>query len=480
MDSIYSRPPYLKLLLTCDHLTPGPQKQEITSLSSCLRGSGSSRHQIQSRKIFCLHWRNMLKAANDTLLEHEDFDSQSGVITSWDINDIKLPQDPNQTERFEEWPDSHVKHIYRSDDRNAQRHLSGWAMRNTNNHNSRILKKSCLGVLVCSNDCSTPKGRKMYLRPAICDKARQKQQQKCCPNCDGTLKLVSCRGHGGYPVTNFWRHEGPYIYFQTKGVHDHPKPETKLEAENRKSVHKKRTAIIAASLGPKRSRDNEPLKVEMQNQENMPLIVSHHEDLFSSSFNEPVSGNISTEKMLNINNCFTLAKGFGRSPYLTEPFKDVECSKIYKRCNHVGGGECNNRLTAPAIDCDPNTDYKDKQVYNKTALNDSCTDKCCTSYAQQLDNLCSEISSLRNGFDPDVQHLYPSSKTSLDLCEDDLLEGKPYLNYNSNCIPTAMYHFCQEDPYLIKYSSGYQYSPPMTSSEWGFEGERKYMNFLQR
>ena len=29
----------------------------------------------------------------------------------------------------------------------------GWAMRNTNNHNVSILKKSCLGVLVCSKRC---------------------------------------------------------------------------------------------------------------------------------------------------------------------------------------------------------------------------------------------------------------------------------------------------------------------------------------
>ncbi|RXM30764.1 Chorion-specific transcription factor GCMa [Acipenser ruthenus] len=49
-------------------------------------------------------------------------------------------------------------------------------MRNTNNHNARILKKSCLGVVVCSNDCTTMDGSKIHLRPAICDKARQKQQ----------------------------------------------------------------------------------------------------------------------------------------------------------------------------------------------------------------------------------------------------------------------------------------------------------------
>lgn len=71
-----------------------------------------------------------------------------------------------------------MRYIYSSEDKNAQRHLSGWAMRNTNNHNCQILKKSCLGVVVCSRNCSLPDGTKLQLRPAICDKARQKQQSK--------------------------------------------------------------------------------------------------------------------------------------------------------------------------------------------------------------------------------------------------------------------------------------------------------------
>jgi len=65
-----------------------------------------------------------------------------------------------------------------AEDKNAQRHLSGWAMRNTNNHNCQILKKSCLGVVVCSRGCTLPDGSRLQLRPAICDKARQKQQSK--------------------------------------------------------------------------------------------------------------------------------------------------------------------------------------------------------------------------------------------------------------------------------------------------------------
>ncbi|XP_050750945.1 chorion-specific transcription factor GCMa [Gymnogyps californianus] len=216
----------------------------------------------------------MLKGADDVVMEQEDSASRHGERTSWDINDIKLPQDVRQTDWFQEWPDSYVKHIYSSEDKNAQRHHSSWAMRNTNNHNSRILKKSCLGVVVCGNDCSTLDGRKIYLRPAICDKARQKQQRKCCPNCNGPLRLLSCRGHGGYPVTNFWRHEGQFIFFQSKGAHDHPRPETKLEAEARRSIQKAQTAFSPSSPRLKRIREIESLTGAMPTREALPLLHS--------------------------------------------------------------------------------------------------------------------------------------------------------------------------------------------------------------
>lgn len=117
-------------------------------------------------------------------------------------------QDTKQFDTFQEWTDGYVRYIYSgkkcfiiksvwmkkfysfswylklvhlyfpAEDKNAQRHLSGWAMRNTNNHNCQILKKSCLGVVVCSRSCTLPDGTRLQLRPAICDKARQKQQSK--------------------------------------------------------------------------------------------------------------------------------------------------------------------------------------------------------------------------------------------------------------------------------------------------------------
>ncbi|KAM3860280.1 chorion-specific transcription factor GCMb [Diretmus argenteus] len=174
--------------------------------------------------------------------EEADCVCSVGMKLTWDINDPKLPQDTKQFDPFQEWTDGYVRFIYNGEDKNAQRHLSGWAMRNTNNHNCQILKKSCLGVVVCSRGCTLPDGSRLQLRPAICDKARQKQQKKLCPSCNAGLELLPCRGHSGYPVTNFWRVDGKAIFFQAKGVHDHPRPESKSETEARRSSVKRRVS----------------------------------------------------------------------------------------------------------------------------------------------------------------------------------------------------------------------------------------------
>lgn len=157
----------------------------------------------------------------------------------WDINDNSVPK-VTQWDEFNEWADGHCRCVYRVDDEQARRHASGWAMRNTNNHNIHILKKSCLGVMVCSKRCviNEQLGTRVHLRPHICDKARRKQQGKQCPNrrCDGRLEIMPCRGHCGYPVTHFWRHTSEAIFFQAKGVHDHPRPEPKSSAETRRAL----------------------------------------------------------------------------------------------------------------------------------------------------------------------------------------------------------------------------------------------------
>ena len=69
---------------------------------------------------------------------------------------------------------------------------------------------------------------------------------KSCPNLDcvgGTLEIQVCRGHCGYPVTHFWRHVGDIaVFFQAKGFHDHPMPESKNSSELRKLPGYKRRA----------------------------------------------------------------------------------------------------------------------------------------------------------------------------------------------------------------------------------------------
>ncbi|KAH8412989.1 hypothetical protein KR009_007327, partial [Drosophila setifemur] len=157
----------------------------------------------------------------------------------WDINDAIVPHVPDQEfDDFNEWSDGHVRHIYSLHNEEAKKHISGWAMRNTNNHNVNILKKSCLGVLVCSQHCTLPNGSKINLRPAICDKARRKQEGKVCPNKScrgGRLEIKPCRGHCGYPVTHFWRHSGNAIFFQAKGVHDHLRPDPKNSSVSKRA-----------------------------------------------------------------------------------------------------------------------------------------------------------------------------------------------------------------------------------------------------
>ena len=44
---------------------------------------------------------------------------------------------------------------------------------------------------------------------------------KVCPNmnCEGILEIQACRGHGGYPVTHFWRHVSTLgILFQVSEI----------------------------------------------------------------------------------------------------------------------------------------------------------------------------------------------------------------------------------------------------------------------
>jgi hypothetical protein len=173
------------------------------------------------------------------------------MLRDWDINDNVVPIiSEADLDDYQEWADGHCRFVYHPNSDEAKKHSSGWAMRNTNNHNVNILKKSCLGVLVCSVGCTLPNGSRINLRPAICDKARRKQTGKPCPNrnCSGRLDVQACRGHCGYPVTHFWRHTKFGIFFQAKGVHDHQKPEPKNCRETRRYLGMGKRKNIALML----------------------------------------------------------------------------------------------------------------------------------------------------------------------------------------------------------------------------------------
>ncbi|XP_018118948.1 chorion-specific transcription factor GCMa [Xenopus laevis] len=394
----------------------------------------------------------MLSHYFNSAMEPEPTSSESKGI-NWDINDMKLPQDPEQTDWFQEWPDSYVKHIYSSSNRNAQRHLSGWAMRNTNNHNSRILKKSCLGVLVCSNDCTAPEGRKVYLRPAICDKARQKQQSKYCPNCSGPLKLISCRGHGGFPVTNFWRHEGPYIYFQTKGVHDHPKPETKLESESRKVGHKKRTAIVTTTLGLKRSRNDETLTGKKPDQENLPsTVVDQDSQALLYDFNDTDMDHSETENTLN--NCLNNYNfGKGSSPL-------ENCDPVWsKHLSRDTQNDSNQCIGGEIINSTMEFDFysEDQQMWSKVFF-------AKNPHAQPLENLCWEKSPLHSCqalYNQQIANVEPSIMDGLLNFKsnvDNVHDGMLHVNHNNSASTSAVYRLCQEDSYLLRYNPNH-FSP---------------------
>ncbi|KAM9315835.1 chorion-specific transcription factor GCMa [Gastrophryne carolinensis] len=363
--------------------------------------------------------------------------SQSKVL-NWDINDMKLPQDLEKTDWFQEWPDSYVKHIYSSADKNAQRHLSGWAMRNTNNHNSRILKKSCLGVLVCSNDCTTTEGKKIYLRPAICDKARQKQQSKQCPNCKGSLKLVSCRGHGGFPVTNFWRHEGPYIYFQTKGIHDHPKPETKLESDSRKPVHRKRTSSDTTAEELRKNNHSEPLSGEMQNQENLPSTVFNQEFCPPYyDFNEIEMDQSQLEHFLN--NCLPLTK----TSNFTDTLDSLGWSKSTRSSSFNDSEEYNEAdMFASAMDFDLPSDE------DQLAGNNSYFEKSQQYNYTQLDNMPWDMIHLHDPYNSQPTTVLESASKASFTSLNSIAGGHLSTLYQHNQEESLLYRYSQLSPSL--------------------------------
>ncbi|CAM2112104.1 unnamed protein product [Caretta caretta] len=278
---------------------------------------------------------------------------------------------------------------------------------------------------------------------------------------------------------------------QSKGAHDHPRPETKLEAEARRSIQKAHTAVSPTSPRLKRCREAESLTGEMQSQEALPLLLSNQENYISPcSFNGHLIDKNPQEQI--INNCLSLAKnyGFGRSPYLTEHSQDTGSNKYYEKCKEIGSREHGSGdLSGPSV-CNMYADYGEPQPWNKnTALErNPCTDKCCNGSALSSADLHCEIVSSQNCMDSSIQHVpnippttkagYHPARPNTGLSGDDFYEGKWHVNYNSSYIPSSFYHLSSEDPYLIMNSAHHHQQPlPLTKgNEWDFEEERKYTN----
>ncbi|XP_017398373.1 chorion-specific transcription factor GCMa [Cebus imitator] len=419
-------------------------------------------------------------------MEPDDFDSEDKEILSWDINDVKLPQNVKKTDWFQEWPDSYAKHIYSSEDKNAQRHLSSWAMRNTNNHNSRILKKSCLGVVVCGRDCLAEEGRKIYLRPAICDKARQKQQRKRCPNCDGPLKLIPCRGHGGFPVTNFWRHDGRFIFFQSKGEHDHPKPETKLEAEARRAMKKVHTTPSSVSLSLKGSTETRSLPGETQSQGSLPLTWSFQEGVqLPGSYSGHLIAN--TPQQNSLNDCFSFSKSYGLGGItdLTDQTSPVDPTKLYEKRKLSSSRTYGSGDLLPPSASGVYSDHGDLQTWSKNAAlgRNPLNDNCYSNYPFSLTSWSCNFSSSQNSSEPFYQQIPLEPSAAKTGCPPlwpnpggNLYEEKVHVDFNSY-VQSPAYHSPPEDPFLFTYTSHphQQYSLPSKSSKWDFEEEMTYL-----
>nr|XP_012616331.1 chorion-specific transcription factor GCMa [Microcebus murinus] len=413
-------------------------------------------------------------------MEPDDFDSEDKDMLSWDINDVKLPQNVKKTDVFQEWPDSYAKHIYSCEDKNAQRHLSSWAMRNTNNHNSRILKKSCLGVVVCGHDCSVEEGRKIYLRPAICDKARQKQQRKCCPHCDGPLKLIPCRGHGGFPVTNFWRHDGRFIFFQSKGEHDHPKPETKLEAEARRAMKKAHSAPSSISLHLKGSPGAKSLPGETQSQGSLPLTWPFQEGLqLPSSYSGHLMANAPQPKSLNDGLSLSKSYGLGGTTYLADQTSTLDPAKLYEKSKLPSGKTYGSGDPFQPSASGVYAEYNDLQTWNKNAAlgKNSLSENCYPNYPFPLTSWACNFSPSQNASEPFFQQIPLEPPTTKTGCHPlwpgpggSLYEEKAHVDFNSY-MQSSMYPSPQEDPFLLTYGSHphQQYSLPGKISKWDFD-----------
>ncbi|KAG8191132.1 hypothetical protein JTE90_010053 [Oedothorax gibbosus] len=359
----------------------------------------------------------------------------------WDINDNNIPK-VTSYDVFQEWSDGHCRFVYRPDCEEARRHGSGWAMRNTNNHNVHILKKSCLGVLVCSARCTLESGGAVHLRPAICDKARKKQQGKPCPNrkCSGRLEVLSCRGHCGYPVTHFWRHTEHAIFFQAKGSHDHPRPEPKATAEARRTLHSPLQQLQRRTS--KSVQDVVSMEMQLPSKENKRPDI--HPAWRRSSYE--------TSKIAKLENQFHISRKNGDTQCSCPPFECL-CSKTFTSgCRSFAGKEDYGDLMSTTI-VSGQTDCSVFQAIDKVLEDVACSYGHSTSYrlaakvASDFDQ--AYYSSFADGYEAEMERMNQNFYPTCDLYHNNNNHSPSVKTNHLHHLPEPQHHHLLPPPPLI-------------------------------
>lgn len=128
------------------------------------------------------------------------------------------------------------------------------------------------------------------------------------PNCTGRIYIQSCHGHGGYPVTHFWREHGDTIYFQAKGTHDHIRPDLKpvRDTAARRRKHQQQNMEQIESGGEQRQRQQKVSRLHnMKNVKCVGLAQQQHEKkmtLISNPLNLPYTTEVILPNNTTINN----------------------------------------------------------------------------------------------------------------------------------------------------------------------------------
>ncbi|VUZ42243.1 unnamed protein product [Hymenolepis diminuta] len=173
--------------------------------------------------------------------------------STWDIEDKFLPE-PLRYDKIQEWIDGDTKKIFQEYNIHICDISGGWVVRDVSSENPLLMKKVCMGVLVCSTSCNFTDDSVGY-RPAATEKTFKDQIGRCCPNprCNGNLIHVPCEGYNGTPVIHLWRFYNKRLYFQSMGRHNHARPQISVPSAKVKPIQPKflrPTTLAIPSIPP--------------------------------------------------------------------------------------------------------------------------------------------------------------------------------------------------------------------------------------